>query len=1644
MVSETDDSSIESTPSALKLRLQNLPPPIEAVKLAAVKLNVRKERDLYLHVQGLNDPIEEKDEPEVTISTTDSSKIVIDSESNRRSQGQVSKARVRRREKLNSGLAMSQRQQSSDLHICSSGLSSPEALSLREIREYFRGETNQAPNSDFEDSQSMKKPVSHTSPEVKNPHKKATYTIPTKFGGYRPTSGLIFRNLSSDSDSEATSERIDREKSIQDVEEQTLRGRDFVSSHSFCIPDRIMQVEPFSAEEIEDLESRLISPVPSTDSRHSFGESSPSQSLRMPQETAWESMSPSERNQYLDSKIGNMVEQSSLVDSPIRHSDNETDITDSFRKVENSTFGKNSKITPQPLPENHISLQAAEIEDLVIHNENQNFDSAGDSVQPNIPPLEIDYSQSQSLSSDAVEETNRSSLDVSALIQALSDVSIRQEKNTTYRTNRSMGKLKSPLGYGNRFSGSSGPRSSEYTPAAGGSRQSLTSQEASETHSVRNCRAEVRSRVITESNANSGKLSSRSPKALEEFTNRDSTLGICAESKRLDSDFIPVVAKVEKTNLVCPKHSSRVNPTGKLISPKKYPNTEFGGRIVESLTSRTDVSQSSEGCQKSFRSLKSVPVMSKASEVRINSPCQPGTLSGRRMLEPLNSVPKIQPDLMTSLNRKINRRRKTANDLAQIINSQFDNNTTCSSRRSPSSQSNRVNSPNHRFAKRRDNTTIQPKKSPDTRSKSLVHHTEVLSSRTPGEPLNNVSRPTTECHRESVEPSLKCGESSCASSARSSLTSGNTLYLRSERHSMSSGDYEGRTNWSSPSRDDGLTGNNDTYNVDDEQQGVGAHCKITSGGIADVISPKFAANYCAQESSRLSRNCVYLNDLQDGREVILPCRNAHPEDGSRERELFEHLPNEISASLTRHSTFGVQVTENLQSGKETPSTFEDLRKNIQQNNDQWLKNFKNDNDLRHPLPDDYSDLSPDDKLVSSASSPRRFRNSRNSIRNQTKIPLKIPFVDHRTIIEPTVNSCIRTSMSSGIDPDSSTCSSPLYRNSRQEAECNSESARLDSQRSLPINSGSNYYRNSTVVEFDETLEQKVSRKHLSCSTIAEHCASESDSLRKETIVTNKSHKDPSPDEYDEETHNSRSAQVISVSNDYAEEPPEVSKFENAQNTKCDSILNTELECGESEESGHDHNEDEEQSMMTTYDQENHLASELNDVASTNFPGDSNLTIHKDNEFGVCGTKNSPNSNKSSKSQTSRQHIEEAMISSPVKPVLSLSKLNLSTDSKWDLPIMQSGANNLRKSQDRFPFTISESASRKTSKYKVVADVSLGQMIQDKNPRTGSNDAQQLILENVDDGEAEMSDMIDTETKIEFCSQTPFLEELTNKISNDFPQSWTTEIPFIGPNYISYGCRSEQRALMPTMKGIVKKFSAKLRYSRAKRRQDSEETNVEILYRNKKCRFDSGEGSSSAASMYQSQFITTNKLVTGSTSGSRASSANAVKPKRNYECINVSMEQKTGRGCDRNDMWIQEFDSDVEFGSQEKPDAMPCTSSPVNDRYSMFLARRTFSGIINERTDRNDRLDVSEGGDNEKVTSIGTFSGTMLSKTQDLLSKSPKPPPNSTNKFDGQTSEDDFDDPTVKTGCCCFRIYNLIATSKKHSSKTHRIEVWDSK
>ncbi|XP_020286653.1 uncharacterized protein LOC109856125 [Pseudomyrmex gracilis] len=278
-------NSSDSSPSDLRRRLQDLPSPDEfdlvADRVAALGRRICRKRELFLRLQGVAGRIEEKDEWEERESTTGSGSSLTrlkDARARRRARARFSESSFDNKAMVISqagkssasefsadrstrdndylhlpAIEMSRRQyrSSSVSEPCSTRLSHQNRDEPNEIRiNRYRNFTSR----DHDESKSADLPsVSSFS---------ISKIRPKKFGGYRPSSGVVVKNLSSES-SESES-AANETNPVRNIDDATLE----LSSPESKVVNGPVKKMPIMSARSDITESILPSLLPSARSYH--------------------------------------------------------------------------------------------------------------------------------------------------------------------------------------------------------------------------------------------------------------------------------------------------------------------------------------------------------------------------------------------------------------------------------------------------------------------------------------------------------------------------------------------------------------------------------------------------------------------------------------------------------------------------------------------------------------------------------------------------------------------------------------------------------------------------------------------------------------------------------------------------------------------------------------------------------------------------------------------------------------------------------------------------------------------------------------------------------------------------------------------------------------------------------------------------------------------------------------------------------------------------------------------------------------------------------------------------------------------------------------------------------------------------------
>lgn len=415
-------SSLESSASSLRRRLQELPPTSEAIKLAdrvaALDRRIRRERHVNLHFQGLVDRIEEKDEPEVV------SKIVVDPRARRRANMCSSAPETMRLNKdpfeqsLSSGVATSAKNALSKKFDVRRPPKYLEPLDVP-VKEILRSNAPALCISESKFAELLRR----GSISAREEYLKKSTGSTVKFAAPRRPTGMIIKNLSSGSDEDCTSHWLIRggssvpkfkpEASILDS--SSFRFDGLAVKDGSSIPNDTRNDRPIIDIEREESGSR----------------------------------------DHPRSSMISTTAQKSAHNGKVRAKEDK-ELSEDRPSAEGA--GRSTRTSIQ----NSMAKLKSVLTELESNSRNSDHFI--------VPKLEIqsrEYSQSASIASR--EDPSKRSLDMNALFRALSDVSIKQQDVA--------GRRVVPGLCESIVSRSTGPMSSAHTSVADGSRQSMSSAE---------------------------------------------------------------------------------------------------------------------------------------------------------------------------------------------------------------------------------------------------------------------------------------------------------------------------------------------------------------------------------------------------------------------------------------------------------------------------------------------------------------------------------------------------------------------------------------------------------------------------------------------------------------------------------------------------------------------------------------------------------------------------------------------------------------------------------------------------------------------------------------------------------------------------------------------------------------------------------------------------------------------------------------------------------------------------------------------------------------------------------------------------------------------------------------------------------------
>ncbi|KAI4481383.1 hypothetical protein M0804_009503 [Polistes exclamans] len=301
--------------------------------------------------------------------------------------------------------------------------------------------------------------------------------------------------------------------------------------------------------------------------------------------------------------------------------------------------------------------------------------------------------------------------------------------------------------------------------------------------------------------------------------------------------------------------------------------------------------------------------------------------------------------------------------------------------------------------------------------------------------------------------------------------------------------------------------------------------------------------------------------------------------------------------------------------------------------------------------------------------------------------------------------------------------------------------------------------------------------------------------------------------------------------------------------------------------------------------------------------------------------------------------------------------------------------NNKRSQDRFPFTISETENT----------------------------------------------MLETRHNVGRCNN------VTNKSRSletfrELPYPTITEF-FVSPNdYYAYNERQEQRNILPKMKGFVRKFSNKLKSSLKHNNNDHHdhmEISTKIIYQNQECQVDSiAESFSDESIIEESQLIVPKSANTRS---SIISSGKSLKKTMSLENLTLCTEYPRRR-YDRDDRWVKEF--------QECSSQRTTTRTSSKERFSIFPSKSESSSLVEDISKESSRLEDNNIPSNNYKNEDSMMN---VSTSSFVLPNSMK------TKFNVEKDQNpDTDDISINNmetgGCICFKLYQILTCSFIVTSK----------
>ncbi|KAI4500803.1 hypothetical protein M0802_004014 [Mischocyttarus mexicanus] len=343
-----------------------------------------------------------------------------------------------------------------------------------------------------------------------------------------------------------------------------------------------------------------------------------------------------------------------------------------------------------------------------------------------------------------------------------------------------------------------------------------------------------------------------------------------------------------------------------------------------------------------------------------------------------------------------------------------------------------------------------------------------------------------------------------------------------------------------------------------------------------------------------------------------------------------------------------------------------------------------------------------------------------------------------------------------------------------------------------------------------------------------------------------------------------------------------------------------------------------------------------------------------------------------------QNVQETCTISP-KVSCSTSRLHRTTEHNTKSPRFKN-----KKSQDRFPFTMSETENT----------------------------------------------MLDTKHD-NFRSKESYCKTVTNKsrsLETFRELTYPTIAEFLNvPNecYAYSEHRQDQRNILPKMKGLVRRFSNKFKSVRKhnnNKNDHGKEISTKIIYQNQECQIESIPESFSDESIIEESQLAVPR--SGNTKSSIISSGKSLKKTMSLENLTLFTEYHPRRRYDRDDRWVKEF--------QECSSQFTTTRTSSKERcFSIFASKSESSSLVEDLSKGSSRLLETNirRVNNQNENSINVSISSALPKIIDTKIN--------VNKDNENSNIDEISINLEESGCICLKLYRILTCSLMIKSPKNR-------